>query len=644
MIDRVTRQIRYFAAMCVDATTAAIAFVLTFVLQMKYFVDGSVKELWWLPFAAGIATVSVFGVAGLYRTILRFAGSRFFIKVLVCSIISTAVLVAITFGYIRLFDSALDYPSRTFITFAVFLSVGASCSRLLARYYIEHKDNKNRERVIIYGAGQGGHQLFSAIRYGGKYTPVAFIDDNPRSQGKSVHGLKVYGFNAIDGLIKTKNVSTVLLAMPEMAHRNRAKIIQKLQKFNIKIQSTPNLTEWITNKAVLSELHNLSVEDLMSREPVEVNEKLASYCIAGKSVMITGAGGSIGSELCRQALVRKPKIIVLFELSESALFYIQQELLKRREKIDGNIEIVAVLGSVLDTTRLRNVLSKFKVDTVFHAAAYKHVPMIEANAIEGIRNNIIGTKHLVDSCVWANIRNLVIISTDKAVRPTNLMGATKRFSELVVQAIAKDCQSMRTCLVRFGNVLGSSGSVVPIFREQINSGGPVTVTHPKMTRFFMTIPEASELVIQAGAMASDAEIFVLDMGEPELIIDLAREMISRAGLAEQTADNPKGDIAITFTKPRPGEKLFEELSYDNQLENTVHEMIRKSNDRTHDLEKIKVLVELLENSVENRDEDKMLEIVCQAVPEYEPSEELRPNSFTHIKSVPFEESSPLEAN
>ena len=642
MIEQLNRPTRYILAMFVDAVTASTAVVLTYFLNPRDFEGPVVSQLWWLILVAGVAAVSVFSLAGLYRTILRFAGARFFAKVILSSVIVTSVIAAVTFGYLRYVN--LSFPLSSTVTFAMLLSIGASCSRLLARYYIEHKDNKNRERVIIYGAGQGGHQLFSAIRYGGKYAPVAFIDDNPRNQGKSVHGLKVYGFNAIDRLIKTKNVSTVLLAMPEMAHRNRAKIIQKLQKFNIKIQSTPNLTDWITNRAVLSELHNLSVEDLMSREPVEVNEKLASYCIAGKSVMITGAGGSIGSELCRQALVRKPKIIVLFELSESALFYIQQELLKRAEKIDGNIEIVAVLGSVLDTTRLRNVLSKFKVDTVFHAAAYKHVPMIEANAIEGIRNNIIGTKHLVDSCVWANIRNLVIISTDKAVRPTNLMGATKRFSELVVQAIAKDCQSMRTCLVRFGNVLGSSGSVVPIFREQINSGGPVTVTHPKMTRFFMTIPEASELVIQAGAMASDAEIFVLDMGEPELIIDLARRMISGAGLTEQTADNPKGDIAITFTKPRPGEKLFEELSYDNKLEHTVHEMIHKSNESTHDLEKIKVLVELLENSVENRDDDKMLEIVCQAVPEYEPSDELRPNSFPHIKSVPIEESSPLEAN
>jgi len=628
MIDQLNRPTRYALAMLVDAITASMAVVLTYYLNPRNFEEATAGQLWWLILIAGVLAVIVFSLAGLYRTILRFAGARFFVKVILSSVIVTAVLAAITFGYLRSVD--LNFPRSSTITFAMLLSVGAACSRLFARYYIEHKTNKDRERAIIYGAGEGGHQLYSAIRYGGQYTPVAFIDDDPESQGKSVHGLRVYGFDAIDRLIKTKNVTTVLLAMPGMSHRNRAKVIERLQRFNIKIQSTPNLTDWITNKAVLSELHNLSIEDLMSRTPVEVNEELASRCITGKSVFISGAGGSIGSELCRQALVRNPKTIVLYELSESALFYIQQELLNREEKLDADVEIVAVLGSVLDTTRLRNILSKYKVDSVFHAAAYKHVPMIESNAIEGIRNNIIGTKHLVESCVWANIRNLVIISTDKAVRPTNLMGATKRCAELAVQSIAKDCKSMRTCLVRFGNVLGSSGSVVPIFRDQISSGSPITVTHPEMKRYFMTIPEASELVIQAGGMANDAEIFVLDMGEPELIVDLARRMISGAGLTEKTAENPNGDIAITFTKPRPGEKMYEELSYDNQLGTTDHEMIHQSNECVTDGVEIENSIDELERAVENRDGAKMLDLVCKIVPEYTPSKELYPNESPTI--------------
>lgn len=632
MIEQLDRRTRYVLAMLVDAATASIAVVFAYLLNPRPFeAENIVTQLWWLIPVAGVVAVIVFSLAGLYRTILRFAGARFFVKVIMSSILTAAVLAAVTFWYLRSGNS--PFPSSSLVTFALILSVGAACSRLFARYYIEYKTNKDCDRAIIYGAGKGGHQLFSAIRYGSQYTPVAFIDDNPENQGKTIHGLRVYGFGAIERLIKTKDVTTILLAMPGMSHRNRARIIEKLQKLNIKIQSTPNLTDWITNKAVLSELHNLSIEDLMSRTPVEVNENLASRCITGKSVFISGAGGSIGSELCRQALVRKPKTIVLYEISESSLFYIQQELLKRQEKLESSVNIIAVLGSVLDTKRLQEVLSKHKVDSVFHAAAYKHVPMIESNAIEGIRNNIIGTRRLAESCACANIRNLVIISTDKAVRPTNLMGATKRCAELVVQSIAKECHSMRTCLVRFGNVLGSSGSVVPIFREQIDTGGPVTVTHPEMKRYFMTIPEASELVIQAGGMAKNAEIFVLDMGEPQLIVDLARKMISGAGLTEKTLDNPNGNIAITFTNPRPGEKMYEELSYDNQLNTTNHEMIYESKDSITDGRAIEKLVEDLEQAVESRDSTKMLDLICNAVPEYTPSNDLISNELPIIETL-----------
>ena len=624
MIDRVNRQTRYFAAMCIDAGTAAIALVLTFALQTKDFVPGSAREFWWLPIAASVATVAVFGVAGLYRTILRFAGSRFFIKVIVCSVLATAALVAVTYGFIRLTNSDLDYPSKTFITFAIFLSVGTACSRLFARFYIESKANKSREKVIIYGAGRGGHQLFSAIRYGGEYAPVAFVDDKPENQGTSIHGIKVYAPEFLEKLITSKDVSTILLAMPSVSHADRANVIERIQKFDgVTIKTTPNLSEWISNRTALSELHNLSIEDLMSRSPVQVNEQLAGHSITGKSVLITGAGGSIGSELCRQILVRKPKRIVLFEITESALFYIQQELLKRKKNIDAEIEIIAVLGSVVDSTRLRSILSRHKVDSVFHAAAYKHVPMIESNQIEGIRNNIIGTKHLAEACAFANVTSLVVISTDKAVRPTNLMGATKRFSELIVQSVAAKHKNMNTCIVRFGNVLGSSGSVVPIFREQIQAGGPVTVTHPEMKRYFMTIPEASELVLQAGGLAKNTEVFVLDMGEPEYIRDLAIKMISYAGLTERSIDNPNGDIEIVYTELRPGEKMFEELSIDNELLQTEHEKITISSEQRQDIDEVGTLADLLEQAVKNRDDEEMLNIVCRVVPEYKLSSEMR---------------------
>ena len=623
MIDQLNRKIRYALAMCIDACTAIGALVLTYLLQPEYFVEGTLQELWWLPIAAGFATISVFGVAGLYRTILRFAGSRFFIKVIICSLLATATLVAVTFGYFRLFNVDIDYPSRTFVTFAMLLSVGTSCSRLFARYYIEGKANRNREKAIIYGAGSGGHQLFSAIRYGGEYAPVAFVDDDPFNQGKSVHGLKVYAPENLAKIVLAKKATTILLAIPSMSHIDRIKVIEKVQKIDgVTIKTTPNLSDWISKKASLSELHNLSIEDLMSRAPVEVNEDLACRSITGKSVFISGAGGSIGSELCRQVLARGPKTIVLYEITESALFYIQQELIRRKQNLDTEVEVVAVLGSVLDATRLRSILTRFKVDSVFHAAAYKHVPMIESNQIEGIRNNIIGTKRLVESCLCAKVSSLVVISTDKAVRPTNLMGATKRFAELVVQSVTRNQTSMKTCVVRFGNVLGSSGSVVPIFREQIQNGGPVTVTHKDMMRYFMTIPEASELVLQAGGMANDAEVFVLDMGEPELIVDLAKRMIAAAGLTVKRNSNPNGDIEIIFTQLRPGEKLFEELSIDNILEPTTHKMISTSLEKSDDMGRIDSLIGQLEQSVENRDDEEMLRIVCSAVPEYIPSKQV----------------------
>ena len=388
---------------------------------------------------------------------------------------------------------------------------------------------KNRIPVVIYGAGLGGHQLFSALRYGGHYAPVAFIDDDPANQGKLIHGIQVFPFEKLESLISTKKVHTILLAMPALSHDKRAEIITRLQKYNIVIKTTPSLSEIISGKANLSDLHNLSTEDLMSRPTVQANEDLAGYCVRGKSVLVTGAGGSIGSELCRQILIRKPTTIVLYEMTESSLFYIEQELLTRVGKVDTEIQVVAVLGSVLDANRLKETMLKYEVNSVFHAAAYKHVPMLETNPIEGVRNNVIGTKRVAEASIWAGVESMVVVSTDKAVRPTNLMGATKRFAELVVQAIADTKCNMKICMVRFGNVLGSSGSVVPTFREQIKCGGPVTVTHPDMTRFFMTIPEAAQLILQAGAMANNAEIFVLDMGEPVRIYDLAKQLIERSG-------------------------------------------------------------------------------------------------------------------
>ena len=352
------------------------------------------------------------------------------------------------------------------------------------------------------------------------------------------------------------------------------KLSNTCKQLGVNIETTPSFSDLITNRATFGDLRPPSIEDILTRTETQVDEQLASKCVQGKSVMVTGAGGSIGSELCRQIAQRNPTKIILFDIAESPLFYIEQELIHRFKQNGNAIQVFPVLGSVTDEERLREILLQHKVDTVFHAAAYKHVPMLELNPLEGARNNIVGTRCIFDAASWANCTSLVVISTDKAVHPTSFMGATKRFAELVVQAKSTSNATLQTCLVRFGNVLGSSGSVVPIFQEQIQSGGPVTVTDPDATRYFMTIPEASQLVLQAGAMGSSSEVFVLDMGEPIRILDLAKRMIELSGLTIKDEQNPEGDIAITFSKLRPGEKLHEKLAFNDSLAPTDHKMIR----------------------------------------------------------------------
>jgi len=454
------------------------------------------------------------------------------------------------------------------------------------------------------------------LRYGGDYAPVAFVDDNPLTRGRAIHSLKVYPIDKLQKLIDTKKVKTVLLAMPSIDHEKRMAIIKKLQGFGVSIKTTPNLSDIISGKANLSDLHNISVVDLMSRPAVEANEEMAHQCVDGKSVLVTGAGGSIGSELCRQIIKRSPKKIILFEMTESSLFYIEQELISRVKKQEESVEIVAVLGSILDTNRVKEIIARYKVDSVFHAAAYKHVPMLENNPVEGVRNNVLGTKSIAEAAVWGKVSSLVVVSTDKAVRPTNLMGATKRFAELIVQSITKSSPVTSTCMVRFGNVLGSSGSVVPTFKEQIKNGGPITVTDPEITRYFMTIPEASQLVLQAGAMAKESEIFVLDMGESVKIYDLAKRMIELSGHSVLDKHNPEGDIEIVFTGLRPGEKMYEELSLVDKLEKTKHPKISRSVESPQQDTDIMALTTKLDAALSTRDDDQVIQLVCEAVPEY----------------------------
>ncbi len=527
-IEKLSSGKKLAIAMSADAITTLIALPLSFWILTQTFNTPQVNVLWWVPVVAMPITLIFFYAARVYSTSLRFANATFFVRLIVYSAFISAIVASIPLAVAYSNPEASGFSRGVFPLFGVLLALGACYSRLFARWCFDTQVNKNKINTIIYGAGSAGHQLYYALRHGGEYAPVAFVDDNRELHGKRNHGLCVYAPQFLEQIVKQKKAKMIMLAVPGATHKERTKIIVKLEKlkeFGVEIKTTPNLTDIISGKENLEDVHGLSIEDLMARPSVEVNEEMASSCVSGKTVMVTGAGGSIGSELCRQICSRNPKKLVLFEMTESALFYIEQELLTRIKNSNQDIKIVLVLGTVLDSTRLKEVMQRHSVQTVFHAAAYKHVPMLEENQIEGIRNNVIGTRRVAEACAWAETESLVVISTDKAVRPTNLMGATKRFAELIVQAIAKTNPQMNVCLVRFGNVLGSSGSVVPTFKNQIRCGGPVRVTHKDITRYFMTIPEASQLVLQTGAMANSGEGFVLDMGQPMQIYDFAVQMV-----------------------------------------------------------------------------------------------------------------------
>jgi FlaA1/EpsC-like NDP-sugar epimerase len=617
VIGNLTPGVKLILGMLVDAFTAFVALLFSGWFLNLIFQKETAEALWWLPVAASAITVSSFYFMGLYRTILRFAGPKFFIQVGISSFIVAGLVASVALAYI--YGESLGFPRRVFLLFAITLAIGSASTRLAVRWYIERDSKKHRIKTIIYGAGDGGHQLYFALRHGGQYSVVAFVDDDPLQQRRKIHEVDVFSPKKLGTLIGDKKAEVILLAMPGISQPIRAEIVSQLQQFDVVVKTTPKLSELISGKSSLSDIHDLSVADLMNRSSVEANEELAGKCVVGKSVLVTGAGGSIGSELCRQIINRRPATVVLYEMTESALFYVEQELLNIVDKTESKITIIPVLGSVLDGTRLKETMLRHKVASVFHAAAYKHVPMVEANPIEGVRNNVLGTMRVLQACDWADVQSLVVVSTDKAVRPTNLMGATKRFAELIVQALGENTPNMDVCMVRFGNVLGSSGSVIPTFQEQIKRGGPVTVTHREMTRYFMTIPEASQLVLQAGAMADKSEVFVLDMGEPKLIYDLARDLIELSGHRILDPEHPNGDIEIIFTGLRPGEKMHEELSINGCLEQTNHPKIHRSLEGDCDPKAVMLLVEQLEKAIEDYDENEVVRIVCLAVREYVPS-------------------------
>jgi FlaA1/EpsC-like NDP-sugar epimerase len=515
---------------------------------------------------------------------------------------------------------------------------------LLARWQGQRPQrqlNDDSDNVLIYGAGEAGKELLEGLRNSHKYNVVAFVDDDAQLTGAYVLGKRIYGADELVKVVSKLDISQVFLAIPSISRASKRQIIDKLEGISIKIKELPSLEEIAEEKVTVSSMRRVDILDVLDRQTVEPVESLLQLNIKNKCVLVTGAGGSIGSELCRQIIKNKPKYLVLYELSEFALYSIHQELIAKvasKENYKG-IEVIAVIGNVTNEGNLLRVLKRYQIQTVYHAAAYKHVPIVEHNPFEGAINNSKGTYHCARAAIEAKVETFVLISTDKAVRPTNVMGATKRLAELVCQGLSQDRNNHHTCIsmVRFGNVLGSSGSVVPVFTRQIEQGKPITVTHPEVTRYFMTIPEAANLVIQAGAMAKGGEVFVLDMGDPVKIVDLAKRMIQLSGFEVKDEAHPYGDIEITFTGLRPGEKLYEELIIgEDNVEGTDHPLIMQAMESSFPLTEIEKTLNELAQRAQNYDVDWLKQEFRYFVAGYQdgtPAEELAFNDNKTIKEV-----------
>ena len=532
-------------------------------------------------------SILVFSACGFYTTMIRYVGTHQILKILLAALASTAFYIALYAGTkIMISDTQIaDLQTNGLQINNLQINIGAAAlygglvtliivvSRLLIAELYTFITNKSLARVLIYGAGKAGVQLLQALQSSDQYTVVALVDDDVTLHGINVNGLKVYKSTKLATLVKEENITQVLLAMPRLDREKRKDIIDKLQTVSVKVKTIPALADLGDENEKIDQLRDIGVEDLLGRDPVEPIQSMLESCIRDKVVLVTGAGGSIGSELSRQIAQLSPTHLLLLDSSEYALYQIEREIEKTVAQRKEKYKLTALLGSVLEKDRLKEIFTTFRVDTIYHAAAYKHVPMVEHNIIAGVRNNVFGTWHCAEAAIGSGVSTFVLVSTDKAVRPTNIMGASKRLAEQVLQGLAQEVDAPKYCMVRFGNVLDSSGSVVPLFREQIKAGGPITVTHPDIIRYFMTVPEAAQLVLQAGALAHKGEVFVLDMGEPVKIAELAEKMINLMGLTLKTEKFPLGDIEIKYTGLRPGEKLYEELLVGDNPWGTEHPRI-----------------------------------------------------------------------
>jgi FlaA1/EpsC-like NDP-sugar epimerase len=621
------RMAKRMVALLVDFSLCVLTIWLAFYLRLGEFVSMTNQSQWHLglQWAAGASVglaLPIFTVSGFYRAIFRYSGWPALLTVAraigVYGLLYASIFTAI---------GVEGVPRTVGIIQPILLLLFVGVSRALARVWLGDQyqsilKRAARPKVLIYGAGRTGRQLAAAMANSHEMQVVGFLDDDDRLHGHVLNGQPIYSPGDLPNLVSTLNISDVLLAMPSIGRKRRNEILGDMRSAHVSVRTLPSVTDLAQGKVSISDLRELDIDDLLGREPVVPNHILLSKNIVNKVVLVTGAGGSIGSELCRQILTVGPESLLLIEQTEFALYAIHQEL---EEKLaDSKIKLVPLLASVQDDQRMQEIMSTWKPDTVYHAAAYKHVPLVEHNPAEGIKNNVLGTLKAAKAAAENGVADFVLVSTDKAVRPTNIMGASKRLAEMVLQALAANQSfsksSTKFTMVRFGNVLGSSGSVVPKFRQQIRDGGPITLTHPEITRYFMTVPEAAQLVIQAGAMAKGGDVFVLDMGESVKIIDLARRMIELSGLTLRDDQNPDGDIGIEITGLRPGEKLYEELLIGDNPKQTSHPRIMKANEDFISWSDLEAKLGSLEVALNVNDVSLIRAMMQQLVAGYTPSD------------------------
>ena len=617
------RAAKRFVALSVDLGLCVLTVWLALYLRLGEFVALSGTALWAVGASVGIA-LPIFVVSGLYRAIFRYSGWPALLAVAravgVYGLLYASIFTAI---------GVAGVPRTVGIIQPILLLMFVGASRALARVwlgdqYLSILKHASRPKVLIYGAGTTGRQLAAAMANSHEMQVAGFLDDDDRLHGQVLNGQPIYNPSDLDNLATTLNISDVLLAMPSLSRKRRNEILSQIRVARVAVRTLPSVIDLAQGKVSISDLRELDIDDLLGREPVAPNHILLAKNIVSKVVLVTGAGGSIGSELCRQILAVNPAKLLLIEQSEFALYAIHQELEEKLSGLEGATPpiLLPLLASVQDDDRMREILSTWHPDTVYHAAAYKHVPLVEHNPAAGIKNNVLGTLRTAQAAAENGVSDFVLISTDKAVRPTNVMGASKRLAESALQALAGTQGGTKFSMVRFGNVLGSSGSVVPKFRKQIRDGGPITLTHPEVTRYFMTIPEAAQLVIQAGAMAKGGDVFVLDMGQPVKIMDLARRMVELSGLAVKDEQNPEGNIEIAVTGLRPGEKLYEELLIGDNPEATVHPRIMKAHEEFIPWAEFEAKLTALEMALNLNDVSVIRLMMQQLVAGYTPSDDL----------------------